>query len=373
MCSAFPKMFVSAGESSGDLYSAEIIRLLCSRFPQLQVAALAGTHCLKAGAVLIADTTSVATMGFWEVLPSLPQWKNIWDKARRWILHNQPSVVLCVDNPGFNMRFARFCHEQNIPVVYLAPPQVWAWGKRRAPRLAKMADLILTLFPWEEKQFTPFGGNVQWVGHPATQLVPLTKNSQKVSPKNTVAILPGSRVREVRSILPVLGKGIGPIITADKEVRGVVVWASSGLRGAFEGEALRWGFSSMDHEALYEVLQNSILCITCSGTVTLEVALAGVPQLIVYRLSPLTFWLASRVYRGQFVGLPNLVAERSVSPELIQKNFTPRKVASYVEASLNSTHLEKEAENTAYLLRRKLSNGNCFEQAAHAITQYLSF
>ncbi len=345
--------------------------MLRLRFPRLHVAAIGGVHCEKAGSLLLADSSSIATMGFLEVLPAIKKWISIWDIARRWVLHHRPDVVLCVDNPGFNMRFARFCNKQNIPVVYLAPPQVWAWGRKRAPRLAKIADLILTFFPWEGKYFTSFGGNVQWVGHPATQLVPLSRYPHTASHHSTVVLFPGSREREVKTFLPVVGKGMKNVMASRKDLRVVVVWASSTLRESFEDEARQWGFSSVEHEAIYDVLHHGSLCITCSGSVTLEVALAGIPQIIVYRVSPLTFWFVCRVYHGSYIGLPNIVAGRCVSPELVQHDFNPEKVEHYVKTLLANPLLKEEAKNTASSLRRKLSNGNAFEIASRAIARYL--
>ncbi|MEI6157427.1 MAG: hypothetical protein WCP87_03580, partial [Atribacterota bacterium] len=189
-------VFISSGEISGDFYAGEFIEHLRDH-AHLRIFALGGEKCIQKKATLLYDTTSIATVGLWEVLATLRQWRTVWQLSTRCILDHRPSVVIAIDNPGFNLRLIRFCRKQGIPVIYFIPPQVWVWKKKRARILAKEVDWILTIFSWEGDYFSRWGGRVKWVGHPILSRFATGGFFTNTSPRNVIVHLPGSLLQEI--------------------------------------------------------------------------------------------------------------------------------------------------------------------------------
>lgn len=350
----------------------EMVRLLRKRFPEVDVFALGGEESVDAGAQLLYPTSSLSTVGFLEVIGSLHQWKRVWNISCEFIRTHHPRVVVLVDNPGFNFRLARFCQEQGIPVVYFAPPQVWAWGKKRGVRLAQLADWIFPLFPWEVPYFSSGKACVRWVGHPLLEL--LRKggvDTREVSHETPwVVFLPGSRKIEVLRYLAVVKEYLKKDSSLGDLHRLVAVAASRELRELLVEELRNFPVTLAMKDELPRILRHASLAIACAGTVTLEVALAGVPQIIVYRLSPFTFWVARMVCRGSFIGLPNIVLGERICPELIQNDFSWRNLQREVESILQDTQMREKALVWAKQIRERLDRGNPFAQVVEVLGAY---
>ncbi len=364
------KVFISIGDISGDYYGGEIISLLREKNGMIEFLALGGEKSEKAGARLLYPTVSISTVGFWEAVFTFREWEKVWRLSQEAIEREHPDVVLLIDNPGFNLRLASFCHKKKIPVVYFVPPQVWAWGRRRASRLSQCADWILTIFPWEADYFPKGKAQVKWVGHPVTHLIPPLPFSSSGESKNRIILLPGSREGEIINYLTVIKKFI-PLLLKNRKVELVSIAASQEAQKLLEKEMVDFPVTIKERKELLSVLPGSALAISSSGTVTLEVALAGVPQIIVYRVALLTFFLARLLMRKTFIGLPNIVMGEEISPELVGKDFSSSRLLEEVEKILSDSGSSKKALDVSLEIREKLNRGNPFEEVAQVVEGYL--
>ena len=363
------KLFISIGDASGDYYGGEIIYLLRQRNKEIEFLALGGERSQKAGARLLYPTVSLSTVGLWEALFTLREWKKVWTLSQEVIEKEHPDVVLLLDNPGFNLRLASLCQEHKIPVIYFVPPQVWAWGRKRASFLSQHADWILTIFPWEVDYFQGGKAKVKWVGHPATHLIPPARFSP-LEEKKKIALLPGSRKREIVNYLAVIKKFI-PLLLGEEIVEFTAIAASKEAQEILVKEMAGFPVTIKNRRELLSVLSGSSLAISSSGTITLEVALAGIPQIIVYRVALLTFLVARLVMGKTFIGLPNIVMGKEISPELIGKDFSTSRLLKEVEKILNNPQAREKALEDSLKIREKLNRGNPFEEVVQVVKEYL--
>lgn len=363
-------VFISTGEISGDFYAGEIIKRLKEGY-NLEVLALGGECVVQAGANLIYDTTAIATFGFLELLTTLFQWKIVWNKTAKILKYNPPSVVILIDNPGFNLRVVRLCHQMGIPIIYFVPPQVWVWNRRRAILLSRYADWILTIFPWENNYYKGSQAQVKWVGHPVAAKVPRFKSFSSNKTTKKIVFLPGSRRKEIDEYLKVLKKVLAGFMNQHPNYEFYMVLASKSYKKNVEMQLSGLPINVREREDLYQVLQGSSLSVSCSGTITLEVAMMGIPQVIVYRLSKLTYFLARLFLKKRFIGLPNILLNREVCPELIQDDFNSDNLLQIMEEMINDSWRESSAQRNAQEIRETLTYGDTYSQVVEVIENYL--
>ncbi|MEN3202255.1 MAG: hypothetical protein ABDK87_00815 [Atribacterota bacterium] len=363
-------VFLSCGDISGDRWASHIIQLLRKRLPRVSVVALGGEESAKSGAHLLENTVSHSLVGFSEVLRGFSFWRRTWNRAREFITREQPAVFLAIDSPGFNLPLVRFCARRGIPIVYFAPPQVWAWGRWRGKFLASYADSILYFFPWEGKYFA--GGKAQaiWVGHPLRVLMEGKVPTRSLDPR-VILVLPGSRKHEVTAFFPVFREFFIHYGVHFSGYRFVLVSASSTLQPFLEREKGSLPLTIVDWEALYPLLGEAKLAISTSGTVTLEVALGGIPQVIVYRTSWTNFLLGRLFFRGSHIGLPNILLGREIAPELVQGGLTPTTLFRAIQRILSDVEISQRARVWAEEIKRQLGDGKTFEKTVEVISHYL--
>lgn len=363
-------VFLSCGDVSGDRWASHIVALLRERFPGVSVVALGGEESARKGATLLVDTVSQSLVGLSEAFQALSFWKSAWNCAVDFLKKEQPAVLLAIDNPGFNLRLVRYCARQGIPVVYFAPPQVWAWGRWRGRVLSSCADFILHFFPWEGKYFSGGRAKTLWVGHPLRVLM-----EGKVPPKNpdprVILLFPGSRRQEIATFFSVFREFLNQYGTFFSGYRFATVAASSFLKPFLTEAVDSLPVAVFDWNDLYPLLGDAALAVSTSGTVTLEVALGGVPQVIVYRTSWMTFLLGYLLFRGSFIGLPNILLGREAFPELIQHRFTPSALFAVLRKMLADQALAQKAHCLAAEIKEQLGDGKTFERTVEVIAHYL--
>ena len=326
--SAEPTIFLSAGEASGDQHGAELARALRQRLPGVRLAGLGGSEMAEAGVELLAGLDRLAILGFAEVVRHLPDIIRLRREVREFILREDVDLLVPIDYPGFNLPLAKWTHLQGVPVVYYIAPQVWAWHESRARRLARVADEVCVVLPFETEFLEQYGTNVRFVGHPLLdRAVPghigdRTESDTASAP--TLGLFPGSREQEVRRMLPVF------------------LDAAARLASTLPGLRIRVARSADLPASLFEscpegsvtgaeiVASEATAAITKSGTITLQLALAGVPMVVGYRVNGLTAAIARRLIRVPHIALVNLVADRSVVPERIQEGMTSEALAAAV-------------------------------------------
>ncbi|WP_210437122.1 lipid-A-disaccharide synthase [Oxynema aestuarii] len=340
------RIFICTGEVSGDLQGAILVESLFQQAARqgidLQIVALGGAQMARAGAELLADTTAIGSVGLWESLPFVWPTLQIQRRAKRYLRENPPDLVVAIDYMGPNLAIANFVkrHLPQVKVIYYIAPQEWVWslGDRTTSEIVRLCDRILAIFPEEARYYREKGASVTWVGHPLldrqSQWPARDRAREKwaIAPETpAIVLLPASRIQEIRYLLPPLFEAARRIQAALPEVRFYVPLSLGTYREAIEGAIARYGLQAtvVDREDTPWAIACADLALTKSGTVNLEIALAGVPQVVLYRVSPLTAWIARHLLRFSipFMSPPNLVLMKSVVPELLQEEATPENIA----------------------------------------------
>lgn len=335
-----PLIWILAGEASGDVLGARLMTALRARRPDLRFAGVGGPRMEEAGFESLFPMQELAVMGLVEILPRIRSLSRRLDDAVRQISALRPDLIVTIDSPGFALRLLRRIAPLRIPRVHYVAPQVWAWREHRVLKFPGLWERLLVLLPFEEIFFRKHGLAAQFVGHPVLQSGAGTGNAARfrarhhLKPDAPVLILmPGSRRSEAPRLLPVFGEmlsqlrqtmpGLVPVIpvspvvadtvlkaTATWPVRPVIVTASDDKHDAFAAAGA---------------------ALTKSGTSTLELALAGVPMAVTYRVNPLTAIMARRLIRVPYVAMVNLLSGRPLVPELLQEDCRPDRLAAIVE------------------------------------------
>ena len=323
-----------AGEASGDTRGAELVRNLRQRDSSVEFFGMGGAELRRAGMEVVYDIARVASVGLSELWGNL---RHIWSAyrlLRRMLLESRPALLILIDFPEFNMRLARIAHRHGITVLYYISPQIWAWRRYRARRIAASVDAMAVVFPFEEELYKACGvRRVSFVGHPLVDTVNPGRDRQTSllgagldSARLTIAVMPGSRKKEVDSLIgPMLEAARG--LARERDAQFLVIRAStidrSDLERAVAGVPLT--VRIVDGHG-YDMLAAADLVWVASGTATLEAGLLGKPMVIAYRLAPLSYWLGRLLVRVDHIGMVNIIAGERVVPELIQDEVTADRI-----------------------------------------------
>ena len=330
------RILISAGEASGDLYAGAVTRGIKQLNPEAEVFGMGGDCLREAGGEVLFDIKDHSLMGFVEVLKKLP---DVWKLRNAFIdlmEKRKPDVLLTIDYPGFNMRLAKLAKERGINVVYFIAPQVWAWRPGRAADVAKVTDKIACIFPFECDFYKSYGANIEFIGHPLVDTVKPSlsrKEAEELAGKRTghplILLMPGSREMEIQRLLPVMLGAAKILKQKQPELDFAIPRAATIAKGILEDSVRQAGLNIRLIEGHnYDVMSVADLAIVTSGTVTLEAAMCGLGCEILYKSSPISFWIAKRVVKIPNIGLPNIVAGRQIEPELLQDDCTPENISS---------------------------------------------
>lgn len=358
------KLYVIAGEASGDLHGSNLIKALKAQQPDIQCRAWGGDLMQAAGGELVKHYRDLAFMGFLEVVKNLRTiFRNI-AFCKKDILDFQPEALILIDYPGFNLRIAKWAKQQGIKVVYYISPQIWAWHSSRVHDIRRDVDKMLVILPFEVDFYKKYGIEVEFVGHPLLDAVG-TNNEQRTT-NNLVALLPGSRRQEVQRILPRMLE-----VTSDFSENEFVVAGASSLPAEFYQPFLeKYPNVKLLQGQTYDLLRQAKAALVKSGTSTLEAALFGVPEVVCYAGSPISFFIAKRLVNVPYISLVNLIMNKPLVRELIQDELNRGNLKAALEEILNP---EKAAELRAGYaeLRHKLGDGGASEKAASTILKFL--
>ncbi len=342
------KYYIIAGERSGDLHGAALIRELKQKDTNAEFRLWGGDQMKsEAGEGLVKHYREMAFMGFLEVIKNIRTIKGFIKECKRDILAYKPDVVLLIDYPGFNLRIAKFAHQQHMPVHYYISPKVWAWNQKRALKIKKNIDKLYCIFPFEVDFYKQYDYQVQYVGNP---LVPAVNNHpydesliNKWSKQNVIAILPGSRKQELFNILPVLEE-LTKVYSSYK----FLVAAVDNLEDKTYDRARELSNVEVIYDKTYEIVKAAKVAIVASGTATLETALIGTPQVVVYKTSGFSYFIAKSLIRVPYISLVNLVAGKEAVPELIQSDFTPENIKKWLDDLLSSNEDKRKFQLSCY-------------------------
>ncbi len=375
------KILIVAGEASGDLHASCLVEQIRKLNPRINFFGLGGEKLQNQGVELYYNIVELAVVGIVEVLKNLKKFHSIFNGLLKKIDEEKPDLAILVDYPGFNLRLAKELKKRNIPVIYYISPQIWAWGSKRIKDIKENVTHMITVFDFEEKLYKENGINASFVGHPLTKTIKinLTKDAfiSKFGldkDKLTISLLPGSRDKEVKTLLPIMLEAAKLINRALPHTQFTILRSTAVKEEIFNTIIKKHNpkaclISDMTHDGL----NASDFAIVASGTATLETAIIGIPMVIVYKVSLLTWIFVRSVIKIPYIGLVNVVLQKNFIREFIQFDAKPKKIASYVCSILNShaeiTKIKKELSGIKSLLGQKDAS---FE-AADIIYKYLNF
>jgi len=373
------RVMIVVGEASGDLHGAHLVKALYRRDPTLEIFGVAGDGLKREGIKVIFDVDRLTGMGFAELAGNL---KTIWQAyrlLRKALREERPNLLILVDFPEFNLRLARLAKKSGIPVLYYISPQVWAWRKRRTQKIARWVDRMAVVFPFEVPLYQNEGVAVSFVGHPLLDLAHSSEPRERTltqygldPSRQTIAILPGSRSREVAYHLPPMLEAADRLERQSK-MQFILVRATTVERGILDGILEKAAVKVPIAEGnTYNVLHACDLVWAASGTATLETALMLRPMVIVYRLSWLTYALARLLVRVSHIGMVNIIAGESVVPELIQSDVTADKIVAESRAILQDPELRKRIVRKLSQVREKLGSPGASERVAEIAFSMIS-
>ncbi len=319
------RVFLIAGEASGDAHGAALITALRELAPGVDCEGLGGPKMEAAGMTLMHDLASSAIMGFVEVVKHLGPIRTLFLRTVEHVKDTRPDVVVLIDYPGFNLRFAKALHGTGSPVVFYISPQVWAWKKGRVHDIKRYCRKMLVIFPFEEKIYRDIGMDCAFVGHPLMEHVDSHRADASVKGDPVIGLLPGSRAQEIERLLPVMIDTARSLLHTHPGARFHVPCVNEAR--AAQVRAIARDFPlEVRVGGMYGVVKSARMCLVASGTATLETALLGTPFLIVYRTKPLTYWLARRLVAVAHIGIVNILLDRRAVPEFIQHDATAEKL-----------------------------------------------
>lgn len=370
------ELLVVAGEASGDLHGARLITELRHRVPGLITFGLGGDELRAAGLDAVAHSSEISVVGITEVLKVLPRAREIFAGLLREVDRRRPALALLVDFPDFNLRLARKLKARGVQVAYYISPQVWAWRRGRVKTIARLVDRMLVLFPFEVDFYRGHGVDVVHVGHPLVDEVPVLPRAWDGSGPGDgpyrVALLPGSRLSEVESLLPTLLEAVRTLASR-LPVEARIIKAPTIPRELLEEHVELSGLPvRIVAEDRFTAVASSHLALCASGTATLEVGLLGTPMIMVYRLAAWTYALAKLLVRLPNVSLVNLVLGRRVVPELIQGDANPERIAAEAARLLTDAGARDDMRAGLSELRGRLGEGGASGRAAAEVAAMLA-
>ena len=371
--SNFPKIFLIAGEASGDLHGAGIVRGLKEIFPGASFHGIGGGQMERAGVKLLFPSSDLAVVGLFEILSHARPIYQAFRKTIRWLRDERPDLLVLIDYPDFNFLVGKRAKKLGIPVFYYICPQVWAWRQGRIKTLRKFVDQIGVILPFEKEFLEKRGLDVQFVGHPLLDVVKAGRSKERfcmdhdIDPGSVlVSLLPGSRSGEIKRMLPLM-KDASSIL---HERRGDVAFVlpvapslSDGLRAMIEEEVKGLPVKVIAGET-YDAISASDLAMAASGTVTLEAAILDTPVIVTYKISRLTYFLGRRLIKVPYVSLVNLIAGRMIVPEILQDEATAERLALEAQAIIDDRARMDAIKKGLDLVRRKLGSPGAGKRAA---------
>lgn len=369
-------VYIVAGELSGDMHGAGLIHALQAMVPDLQVLGAGGPRLKKlAGEGLRDWVEDAAVMGLWEVLKHYGWFKQQFAEMLDEIKAARPEVLLLVDYPGFNLRFAKAVREAlpKTKIIYYISPQVWAWNKGRIPKMVALLDQMMCLFPFEEPIFSQAGLKTTFVGHPLVD--ELEAERQMVQrEKHLVALLPGSREREVSRLFPVMLESAAQLRSEFPELKFEAPAASSKLAELMRTFSQAAGM--LDHVNITDggslsLMQRADCAVIASGTATLEAAYYGLPYCLIYKVAAPTYWLGKMLIKIEHIGLVNILAGRGVVRELIQHDAEPALICSELKRLLVDLTYRDAMVASLKETSDRLGGLGAHERAATVVAEWL--
>jgi lipid-A-disaccharide synthase len=371
------QILISAGEASGDMYAARLAKALRERV-DVHLFGMGGPRMRDAGVELVADCSEVSLVGIVEIAKKLPALNRVWKRLAGEAQRRKPRLAILTDFPGFHLRLARALKQQGVRNVYFVCPQFWAWRPWRANLVRRRFVRGLCIFPFEQEWYRSRGVRADFIGHPLVGNVAATWARAEFvaslgldADKPIVALLPGSRAGEISHHVPPLMRACH-LIAKGHSVQFVLALAPGMTKSQIAAYIPPDLAVNIVEDATYDALGAADLAIVSSGTATVEAALMNTPMIVIYRLAPVTAAIARWLVRTPMFAMVNLIAGKRVVPELVQKDFTPERVASEAIRLLNSPEARAEMQLGLAEVREKLGPPGAIDRAADIIAAMLN-
>lgn len=371
-----PHIFLIAGEASGDLHGANLVKALKRHSEQIVFSGIGGMTMKKAGVDIVVDAATLSVVGFTEVFSRLPEILGGMSIAKSFLRQNRPDLLILIDFPDFNMKMAEYAKKIGIRILYYISPQIWAWRSGRVKTIGRLVDHIAVILPFEAAFYRRHHVPVTFVGHPLLDEfqgpLPSPPPFDRDFPP-VVGLLPGSRESEIFRHLPIMLQA-AEILSQQMNVRFILSIAPGAPAQPIQSLAAPFQqriHLDIDTQGARSVFPITHLVVAASGTVTLEAGIAGTPLIIIYKISPISYWLGKLLIRVRNIGLVNLIAEREIAPELIQDEANPQTIADTVRQLL--THpVRLDAMRDAFTdVRYKLGSPGASSRVAEIVVKML--
>ncbi len=365
-----------AGEASGDLHGANLMKELLAAKPNIDFRFWGGDLMQEIAGKPVKHIKELAFMGFIEVLMNLRTILTNIKKCKEDILAFKPDAIVLIDYPGFNLRIAEWAKAQNIKVYYYVSPQIWAWKQNRVHKIKRSVDHLFAILPFEPDFYARFGYEVEYVGHPLLDAIEQYRKTVfsaeafrekwNLGTKPIIAVLPGSRKQEVNVKLPIMLDALKGLDNYE-----ILIAGAPSLDKSFYEPLLEGRNAKIIHGATYDILGCSEAAVVTSGTATLETALLNVPEVVCYKASPVSYSIAKRLIKIRFISLVNLIMDREVVRELIQHECNARQIREELTLLLKGGAKREQVLNDYALLKDKLGGGGASKKVAQSLLQSL--
>ncbi len=371
------KIFISAGEASGDLNGASVAAALRAVRPDIRIFGMGGEMMRAAGVEIVYDIAGLGVMGIVEVAKSLPKLFRLRDYLVDWLARERPDVLVVIDYPGFNTRLAKAAKKLGIPVISYISPSAWAWGRGRAQEVAETVTKVAAIFPFEADVYRQAGADVVFVGHPLLDIVkPSLPKEEAFSlfgadrTKPVVLLMPGSRRQEIDRLLPVMLAATEKIVADVPDCQIFLPVASTISREILQNIIVSYNINvQLTTGNTYDLMNIGTVAIASSGTATLEAAIMGLPTVIVYKMAPLTYLLGKLLVKIPHIGLPNIVAGRRIVPELVQGQASADNIARETLAILTDPAVRARVAADLTEARQRLGECGAVGRVAEVILE----
>ncbi len=368
------RIMIIAGEASGDLHGGELVKALKAQTPDLEIFGVGGNNMKNAGMELYYHVDQLAYIGFWEVIKHYPFFRRIFNDLLKKYNDLKPDIVVLIDYPGFNLRFAKKIHSLGGKVFYYIAPQVWAWHQSRAKKMAKFIDQLAVIFGFEKTFFDKYGLKTTFVGHPLVEGLKIRMERDEFLTGHSLnndnpilGLFPGSRNQEVESLLPAMLSTAFEIQKEHPELQIAVSKAETITLERIQAHIPENANIHIVSSQVYELMKYADAAIVASGTATLETACFETPFAIAYRVSPLSFAIGKRVVKIKHIGLANIVAGKEVAREFIQDDLNSDNLKPEVEKLLFDNDYRDQRIQQLKTVRGKLGNPGAAARTASLI------
>ncbi len=373
------KIMIVAGEASGDLHGSGLVRELRKLQPNVRIFGVGGDRMRRNGTELLYHINEMSVLGFWDVLKRFTFFRKVYQHLVATMDAERPQLLILIDYPGLNLKLAQAAKARGIKVFYYIAPQVWAWGSDRIKKMVSLVDKIAVILPFEEPLFQDAGLDATFVGHPLLETVAAKLDRETFfqqhhldKSKKLIGLLPGSRILEVKRLLPEMLNSVALLRREQPSIEAVVSKASSVPLNIYQQILPSHAPFRLIENSTYDIMKHSDLLVVASGTATLESALFHTPLIIVYKVDPISYLIGKQLVKIDSIGLVNVIAGQQIAPEFIQGKFHRRNLLPEMKRLLFDQAYRDQMVQNLRILREKLGTAGASARSAQIAIELLN-